>query len=145
MEEAKQCGRETQMIAIVLSTSSHVNPCCNGQWCCKADEVRTETKVTRRGGLRKQKREKRSEKMKGRGVSGGMVAAVMLGGRAAEALIFNPPHCALPGLQVTLFWLWLLRNQFQTAVGRLELVLELLLELLGEWRQQVTILPPWQG
>ena len=39
--------------------------------------------------------------MKGRGVSGGMVAAVMLGGRAAEALIFNPPHCALPGLQVT--------------------------------------------
>ena len=41
--------------------------------------------------------------MRGRGVSGGMVAAVVLGGRAAEALIFNPPHCALPGLQVTLF------------------------------------------
>ena len=31
------------------------------------------------------------------------MAAVVLGGRAAEALIFNPPHCALPGLQVTLF------------------------------------------
>ena len=90
-------------------------------------------------------RKQKSEKMRGRGVSGGMVAAVVLGGRAAEALIFNPPHCALPGLQVTLFWLWLLTNKFQTAVGRLELVLELLLELLGEWRQQVTILPPWQG
>ena len=85
----------------------------------------------------KQKWEKRSEKMKGRGVSGGMVAAVVLGGRAAEALIFNPPHCALPGLQVTLFF-WLLRSQFQSAFGRLELVLELLLELLGGWRQQVT-------
>ena len=100
LEEAKQCGRETQMIAIELSTSSHVDPCCNGQWRCKADEVRTEIKVRRGGGLRKQK----SEKMRGRGVSGGMVAAVMLGGRAAEALIFNPPHCALPGLQVTPFW-----------------------------------------
>ena len=40
--------------------------------------------------------------MKGRGVSGGMLAAVVLG--AAEGLIFNPPHCALPGLQVPLFW-----------------------------------------
>ena len=64
--------------------------------------MRTETKV-RRGGLRKQKRENRSETMKARGVSGGMVAAVVLGARAAEGLIFNPPHCALPGLQVPLF------------------------------------------
>ena len=79
--------------------------------------------------------------MKGRGVSGGMVAAVVLGGRAAEALIFNPPHCALPGLQVT----YLDKpggNQFKSAVDRLELVLELLLELLGGWRQRVTIITP---
>ena len=59
--------------------------------------MRTETKVSRGGDW--ESRRQKSEIMKG----GRMVAAAVLGGRAAEALIFNPPHCALPGLQVSLF------------------------------------------
>ena len=81
--------------------------------------------------------------MKAREVSGGVVAAVILGGRAADGLIFNPPHCALPGLQVPFSSSDL--KQIQSAVGRWELVLELLLELLEEWRLQVIIFPPSSG
>ena len=47
------------------------------------------------------KKARKSERMKAKSA----VAAVVLGGRAAEGLIFNPPHCALPGLQVLLIFL----------------------------------------
>ena len=68
------------------------------------------------------------------------VAAVVLGGRAAEGLIFNPPHCALPGLQVLLIFLKKIEATSNLAVGRLELALELLLEPLVAWLRQVTSL-----
>ena len=74
------------------------------------------------------------------------VAAVVLCGRAAEGLIFNPPHCALPGLQVLLIFLKKIEATSNLVVGRLELALELLLEPLVAWLRQVTsLLAKWEN